>query len=159
MESVYDTVQADDIDISRADLWALCGRAAAEYGMEGMPGHKDHDSSTSVWLDVVTSFVSPFATFKYGREDCDTAPYTTDEHEFPEGTMTHDEIMDFFSEEFGFEDSETVAILGAHTYGNMVEENSGYQGPWTSDEITTFDNKYFEIMVDTSLTYRSKVKS
>ena len=157
MESVYETVQDDGIDISRADLWALCGRAAAEYGLEGMPGHKDYDSDNAVWRDVVKDFVSPFATFKYGREDCDTAPYTTDENDFPGGTYTYDDTMDFFSDEFDFEDFETVAILGAHTYGNMAEENSGFEGAWTKDETTTFDNKYFQMMVDTSITYKSRV--
>ena len=157
MESVYETVQAADIVISRADLWALCGRAAAEYGMEGMPGHKDYDSDSSVWRDVVRNFVSPFAIFKTGRVDCDTAPYTTDEHAFPGGTNNHDEIMTFFAENFGFSDSETVAILGAHTFGNLETENSGYSGPWTKDEATTFDNKYFQMMVDNTISYRSRV--
>ena len=41
MEDVYDTItNTNGISISRADLWALAGRAAAEYGMSGMPNHK-----------------------------------------------------------------------------------------------------------------------
>ena len=34
VEDVYQVVESDGIVVSRADLWAICGRAAAEYGME-----------------------------------------------------------------------------------------------------------------------------
>ena len=34
--------------------------------------------------------------------------------------------MTYFAEEFGFTDDQTVAIMGAHTYGGMDEDNSGY---------------------------------
>ena len=124
MEDVYATVIADGIDISRADLWAIAGRAAADYGMEGMPNHRDYDSSQT-WSTVVQAWVSPFPTFKYGREDCDSAPYTTDEHEFPSAHDNFTEIMTYFAKEFGFTDDQTVAIMGAHTYGGMDEDNSG----------------------------------
>ena len=125
MEDTYATVTADGIDISRADLWAIGGRAAADYGMEGMPNHRDYDS-TQTWRTVVKAWVSKFPTFKYGRTDCDTAPYTTDEHEFPSAHDNFTEVMTYFSEEFGFTEDQTVAIMGAHTYGGMEEENSGY---------------------------------
>ena len=125
MEDVYETVTADGIDVSRADLWAIAGRAAADYGMEGMPNHRDYDSSQT-WSTVVQAWVSPFPTFKYGRKDCDSAPYTDDEHEFPSAHNNFDEVMTYFAEEFGFTDDQTVAIMGAHTYGGMDTDNSGY---------------------------------
>ena len=81
------------ISVSRADLWAIGGRAAAEFGMENMPGN-------SGWVKGVSSmnnFVTPFATFKYGRVDCETAPYTTEEYAFPEPHMTNEELMDYFA--------------------------------------------------------------
>ena len=53
MEDVYDTVIADGIDISRADLWAIAGRAAADYGMEGMPNHKDYTGTAQTWSTIV----------------------------------------------------------------------------------------------------------
>ena len=93
MEEVYTEITEAGISVSRADLWAIAGRAGAEYGMENMYGN-------SGWSKGVTStddFVTPFATFKYGRVDCETAPYTTDEYEFPEPTMTYDKVMDFFA--------------------------------------------------------------
>ena len=125
MENVYAEVIAAGIDITRADLWAIGGRAAADYGMEGMPNHRDYDS-TQTWRTVVQAWVSKFPTFKTGRVDCATAPSTTDEHNFPSAHDNVDAVLTYFAGEFGFTDNQTVAIMGAHTYGGMDEDNSGY---------------------------------
>ena len=144
MENVYEDVEVDGVVISRADVWAIGGRAAAEYGMVGMPGHQDWDEDVTTWQESIDSFVSPFATFKYGREDCETAPYTSDVHDFPTGQDNHEQVFDFFAENFGFDDNETVIIMGAHTFGRMALDNSGYHGPWVlQDGRTTFDNTYY----------------
>ena len=93
MEELYTEITDAGISVSRADLWAIGGRAAAEFGMENMPGN-------SGWVKGVNSmndFVTPFATFKYGRVDCETAPYTTEEYVFPEPHMTNEELMDYFA--------------------------------------------------------------
>ena len=141
VEDVYQVVESDGIVVSRADLWAICGRAAAEYGMEGMPGREDFDGD---WEEAIANFVSPFSTFKYGREDCETAPYTTDVHEFPTAHFNHEEVFDFFAKDFGFDENQTVIIMGGHTYGSMKLANSGYHGPWVlQDGREIFDNAYF----------------
>ena len=97
LEEVYADLQAEDIQISRADFWAIAGRAAAEYGMEGMPGNVDSGRVTDEYLE---NFEGPFAPFKFGRVDCPTAPYTSDIFEFPNPHMTHDEMFDWFREHF-----------------------------------------------------------
>ncbi len=38
--------------------------------------------------------------------------------------------MAFFSEAFGLEVPEAVALLGAHTIGHMHRDGSGYTGAW-----------------------------
>ena len=48
-------------------------------------------------------FVSPFSTFKYGREDCETSPYTNENFEFPSPHMTHEEAFVYFESTFGFD--------------------------------------------------------
>ena len=93
MEEILTEITGAGISVSRADLWAIGGRAAAEFGMENMPGN-------SGWVKGVNSmndFVTPFATFKYGRMDCETAPYTTEEYAFPEPHMTQEELVDYFA--------------------------------------------------------------
>jgi len=159
MEAVWNTTTANGINIeSRADLWAIGGRAAADYGMEGMPNHKDYTGTSQTWSTIVEAWVSNFPTFKYGREDCDSAPYTTDEHEFPSAHDNFTEIMTYFAKEFGFTDDQTVAIMGAHTYGGMDEDNSGYDGAWTTGtERNTFDGSlYYDMMIDSQYTFRSR---
>ena len=47
-------------------------------------------------------------TFKWGRVDCDTSPTCEDEHEFPEPTMTRDEMMAFFLEWFNMDEDEVM---------------------------------------------------
>ncbi len=108
MENVYQDVESDGVVVSRADVWAICGRASAEFGMEGMPGHQDYDSEAVDYFDAVNAFVSPFPAFKSGRVDCETAPYTSDVHEFPTGHYVHDEVMDYFAEQFGFDNNEVL---------------------------------------------------
>lgn len=148
MENVYQDVEADGIVITRGDLWAIAGRAAAEYGMPGMPGHEDWNDDDYDWSESVESFVSPFPTFKYGRPECDTTPYTTETFDFPTAHMNHDEVYDYFAETFGFDDNQTTIIMGAHTYGRCALENSGYHGPWVlQDGRTTFDNAYYENII------------
>lgn len=49
-------------------------------------------------------------TFKWGREDCDTSPYTEDVHEFPEPTMSRSEMMAYFSTHFDMDEDEVIFI-------------------------------------------------
>ena len=52
------------------------------------------------------NFISPFATFKYGREDCATAPYTDETFEFPSTHLNHEEVFAYFQEVFGFDENQ-----------------------------------------------------
>ena len=106
MEEVFEDVEAQGIVVSRADVWAIGGRCAAEFGLPGMPGHEDYDHENSDYAESLANFVSPFPTFKSGRVDCDTAPYTSVVHDFPTGHYVHDQVMDFFAEQFGFDSNE-----------------------------------------------------
>ena len=48
--------------------------------------------------------------------------------------------------------------MGAHTVGRLTSDNSGYQGVWLSGRgSTTFDNAFYAIMVNQSVTYTAKV--
>ena len=92
MEDVYTEILDQGITVTRADFWALGGRAAAEFGMEHMYGHNLFVNGET----NIDDFVTPFATFKYGREDCDTAPYTDEVFGFPSPHMTADAMMTYF---------------------------------------------------------------
>ena len=41
LEDIYEKVETVGSEVSRADVWVIAGRVAAENGMETMPGHID----------------------------------------------------------------------------------------------------------------------
>ena len=47
--------------------------------------------------------------------------------------------------------------MGAHTLGNAHGNISGYNGVWVEGEMTQFDNKYYQLLVDTNLTFTNTV--
>ena len=53
--------------------------------------------------------------------------------------------MSFFATEFGFDDNETVALLGAHTLGRASSDNSGFSGVWINGEANFFNNEYYKV--------------
>ncbi len=52
-------------------------------------------------------------------------------------TFVSKQVMAFFSEAFGLEVPEAVALLGAHTIGHMHRDGSGYTGAWKERGVTT----------------------
>jgi hypothetical protein len=106
-----------------------------------------------------SGFRKDFAFTEFGRLDCENvldACFNEDgeEHECSVkrgpfhhipgvNTGTH-ELFEFFKDEFGFNTRETVAIMGAHTIGQLARENSGIGGDhgWLlHNEL--LDNEYY----------------
>ena len=52
--------------------------------------------------------------------------------------------VDFFKKEFGFTGKETVAIMGAHTFGRFNAGDSLYPYVWTSYGESLFNNDYYK---------------
>ena len=90
LEPIYNDILESGLVISRADLWAIAGRAAADYGL---PENDNPRIS-------VSDYVTVFSAFEFGRIDCDTAPYTGEIFNFPSPQMTHIEMMDWFRNHF-----------------------------------------------------------
>jgi catalase (peroxidase I) len=101
--------------ITYADLWVLAGCIAVE-AMGGPP-----------------------ITFRWGREDSfeSSAP----DLRLPDASKSHGHVREVFSR-MGFNDQETVALLGAHAVGECHKKNSGFDGPWTHDKLG-FTNTLF----------------
>lgn len=120
--------------ISYADLWTLAGVAAIE-GMGGpkipwRPGRKDVDAKNLKAL--------PDGRLPNANMGC---PVATNSH-----------IRDIFGR-MGFNDRETVALLGAHAVGRCHVEASGFWGPWNFSE-TTFSNEYFRLLLEEKWTVK-----
>jgi len=48
-------------------------------------------------------------------------------------TLDRNGVTDFFAKEFGLDERETVALMGAHSIGALHKENSGYNGAWKEE--------------------------
>merc|ERR1719232_1724602 len=151
-------VSLKDSGKSRADLWALAGIVAVEYGIEtnnlkcadassvGGCHHLQGEAGCSVQLNTTI----PFRT---GRADCipsdSTRPYITNKHEVhPNAVGDGSETIQFFKDNFNFSGQETVAIMGAHTFGRLNVGTSLFRYVWTSRGTSFFNNDYYKMITD-----------
>jgi hypothetical protein len=122
------------LGFSRADIWALAALVATDVSQNNLvfsdafvPGRLNCET-------VGTCRLRP--TSRCAREGPDTAA------DFPTTILTTHELIAFMNEHFGFNVDETVALMGAHTLGKALPENSGYQGQngWVTDMFTLGKN-------------------
>lgn len=108
--------------ISYADLWVLAAYVAIEY----MGG--------------------PAIPFNWGRVDAKDGSVCGPDGRLPDGAQTQNHVRSVFTR-LGFNDQETVALIGAHTCGECHLQYSGFVGPWTHDKYG-FDNSFFTALLD-----------
>ena len=129
--------------LSRADIWSLASMVGLNF----------------VYPDGDDFFVFDH----FGRINCeDAGEVCRDEagnarecnmalgphRELPPANLDTDGVMDFFADEFGFTDGETVALMGAHSIGRAFRENSGFLGPVGWDGTPeVLDNDYYRRLV------------
>ena len=143
LQSVVDDHAGPDRLLSRADIWML----SAFAGIDVTQGPQRID----------------FPLRHIGRVNCEDAN-TICRNEAgtqvvcnqvrgpfrfvpPNDITTHD-LFEFFDNEFGFTVKQTVALMGAHTIGELQRENSGIDGPsgWLINN-DVFDNEYYAELV------------
>ena len=143
---------------SRADLWALAAIVAVEYGIEtnddkcrdpasveGQCHHLQGEPGCSIDLNF------PF-TFRSGRADCVTEeakPYiTTNEEVHPNPMGDGTDTVRYFQNEFNLTSQETVALMGAHTFGRLNFKTGLFRYVWTSRGEEMFNNDYYKMITD-----------
>jgi hypothetical protein len=100
IDALDSTVSFYEIQLTRADVWALAALTAAgdmqPAEVLGRGAYNKH---------------------YYGRESCFEAKGVCcgPDVVMPSNHITTEDLLDFFSDEFAFSSTETVAILGAHT--------------------------------------------
>lgn len=47
--------------------------------------------------------------------------------------------------------------MGAHSLGRADRQNSGYSGTWTTDAGQLFNNEYYQLLINTDLTFNNVV--
>jgi len=122
--------------ISNADFWQMAGIVALELG------------NSDVHL-----------TFKGGREDCAESPGDSADHTYPEPIMDRHEMYDWFLNSvdgFGMDENKVTALMGAHSLGMCHEEKTGYNGPWTPEDLKGFNNEFYQNLVNSTFTFRNR---
>ncbi|CAI5759680.1 unnamed protein product [Candida verbasci] len=107
--------------ITYSDLWTLAGKMAIE------------------------SMNGPIISWKSGRIDCKYAKFPISDH-LPFGDKDSDHIRKTFTR-LGFNDEETVCLLGAHSVGRCHKYISGWEGKWTKNP-TKLSNEFYKNLLN-----------
>eukprot|EP00672_Neobodo_designis_P024404 CAMPEP_0174830732 /NCGR_PEP_ID=MMETSP1114-20130205/2688_1 /TAXON_ID=312471 /ORGANISM="Neobodo designis, Strain CCAP 1951/1" /LENGTH=329 /DNA_ID=CAMNT_0016064535 /DNA_START=40 /DNA_END=1029 /DNA_ORIENTATION=- len=105
--------------IPYADLWALAGCVAIE------------------------SMGGPEVPFRWGRTDAKESKVP--DGRLPDASQGEKHIRDVFTR-LGFNDRETVALIGAHAIGECHADASGYVGPWSHDKLGFMNSFFTELL-------------
>lgn len=104
--------------LSRGDLWTLGGVVAVQES--GGPKIK----------------------WRPGRENLDNDPKRVPENgRLPDASKDGEYVKNLFAR-MGFNERETVALIGAHCLGKCHKKNTGYDGPW-GPMFNMFTNDFF----------------
>jgi catalase (peroxidase I) len=95
----------------------------------------------------------PVLDFKYGRINCKNGAQLDDMEDLPKASKGFDHIKEMFGpNRFNMSIKEMVAIMGAHSLGEVKAASSGYEGWWNLRNLI-FDNSYYKHMIDKTLKY------
>lgn len=118
--------------VSAADFFVITAEALMEATLPAE--HK------AAWGDLFRQ------KFQFGRRtqtSCAPEP-------LPNPTFSCDVVQDVFIDRMGLSWREATALMGVHTLGRALPENSGYDGFWVSHEhAKRFSNEYFVRIIAT----------
>jgi len=118
---LLEPIKAKHPGISYADLWTLAGAVA----IEEMGG--------------------PKIPWRPGRKDATDGKECTPDGRLPDAVKGQDHVRQIFSR-MGFDDQETVALIGAHALGRCHRDRSGFVGPWTRSPTTVTNHFFVELL-------------
>lgn len=107
--------------VSYADLWALAAVVA------------------------ISASGGPSIPFSAGRLDIASASECVAAGRLPDGDKGATHVRSIFYR-MGFNDTDIVALSGAHTLGRCHADRSGFEGPWTEDPLE-FDGEYYTTLL------------
>lgn len=147
---------------SRADLWAFATLVAVDYSLDlnnrvcadpephmSWPVGQCHPRQD---LDDCAVTAPRALMFEIGRRDCvgdmpgEQGYATTKEERHPNPETNGRGTVDFFSQDFGFNGRETVAIMGAHTLGHLTVHQSLFRYTWKTNSGKLLNNGYYRNM-------------
>jgi hypothetical protein len=144
---IVEKYERPDLGISRADIWALAALVATDIAQERSDTKVDFRMMFIGRKNCeIRTFNRCFAEDGVTEREC--SPKLGPFHHLPLADITTADLFHFFNKEFGFNDKETVAIMGAHTLGALHEEFSGIDGEngWVRDNLLLDNDYYVEIV-------------
>jgi Peroxidase len=105
IQALSDVVTRYSETLTRADLWVLAGLVAAESA-------QTRCNNNNGGTNNIVAFEMQFT----GRSVCpEENPVGGPKRSLPSAHFVTDQVVEFFSTNFGFSEEQAVAILGAHT--------------------------------------------
>ncbi|CAF3400546.1 unnamed protein product [Rotaria sp. Silwood2] len=87
----------------------------------------------------------PIIRWRHGRVDYRDGKQSPPDGRLPDAAQGVQHVRDIFYR-MGFNDSEIVALIGAHSMGGCHIDRSGYDGHWTATP-NTFSNQFFRSLL------------
>jgi len=127
--------------ISRADFWVLGANLAIEMAStKALTGDR---------VNLPPSIGGPLLLpFRIGRIDRDNCT-GFDGDLVPPIHTGWSQMTSLFSGKMGMTTNQIVALMGAHTLGQITRNNSGFQGSWTRFS-SSFSNLYFDGLINSA---------
>lgn len=143
LQPVVDMFALDAFSVTRADIWVLATLVAA-YDTQETPTQE----FTMDWIGRPTCEMQNDHCYNSGGVQVDCSAVAGPHRELPSPDLTTAELLHFFASEFGFDATDTVAIMGAHTLGRLDVDNSGYNGTagWVGSR-RVLDNAYYNDLI------------
>jgi len=88
---------------------------------------------------------------QWGR--IDATDCSNDNNILPSPMMGGDAMFAYFAKEFGFSKTQVVALMGAHGFGSVHPEISGFNGKWVGQQNKGLSEIFYSLMVDPSVTF------
>lgn len=105
------------------------------------PGITYADLYTLAGAVAIEEMGGPVIKWQPGRRDKDSGEACPPDGRLPDASKDAKHVREVFSR-MGFDDRETVALIGAHALGKCHADRSGFVGPWTRSP-DTWSNGYF----------------
>ncbi|CAF3934102.1 unnamed protein product, partial [Rotaria sp. Silwood1] len=117
-------------------------RLASVY--RAYPGLTYADLYTLAGVVAIENMGGPTIKWRSGRVDYSDGSKSPPDGRLPDASKGAQHIRDVFYR-MGFNDSELVALIGAHSMGRCHIERSGYDGDWTP-RTTSVSNDFFRLV-------------
>jgi len=141
MRSIVQAYEGRD-GVTRADLWALAATVGADVLQTDVRVFMNMDTVGRINCEDANSVCLNEAGV---QQECSA---TRGPHRVIPGMVTNSrDLFDFFNKEFGFSVKQGVALMGAHTIGELRAEDVGVQGHGWLRNNNIFNNEYYKELI------------